>query len=240
MAVPCRTFDDLFRSDSDCLVAPIENSLAGSIHRNYDLLLQSGLTIRAETSLRIVHNLIGLGSLSDVRRVYSHPVALAQCERFLSGRFESIEVHDTAGAVRMVVERGHHDEAAIASAEAARIYGAKILEPGVEDDPQNFTRFWLLSREPMSLDGSKWKTSVVFRTPNVPGSLHRALGTFASAGVDLAKIESRPVQGRPWEYSFYVDVAGAESDPDVGGALIELRSLAELVHVLGSYPVIGA
>ena len=174
-----------------------------------------------------------------MRRVYSHPVALAQCERFLSGRFESIEVHDTAGAVRLVVERGNTEEAAIASADAARIYGAKILQAGVEDDPQNFTRFWLLSREPMNLDGAKWKTSVVFRTPNVPGSLHRALGTFASAGVDLAKIESRPVQGRPWEYSFYVDVAGAESEKGVRGALAELRSLAEMVHVLGSYPVIG-
>lgn len=239
-AVPSRTFDDLFRAPADCLVAPIENSLAGSIHRNYDLLLSSGLTIRAETSLRIVHNLIGIGSLDEIRRVYSHPVALAQCERYLAAhpQFEPVEVHDTAGAVRMVVERGHRDEAAIASAEAAVLYGGTILVREIEDDPQNFTRFLLLAREPMALNGAKWKTSLVFRLPNVPGSLHHALGTFAKANIDLAKIESRPVQGRPWEYSFYADVVGAESEPAVARALEELRAMAEMLRVLGSYPEI--
>jgi prephenate dehydratase len=239
-AVLCRTFDDLFRAAADCYVVPIENSLAGSIHRNYDLLLSSGLTIRAETSLRIVHNLIGTGSLDEIRRVYSHPVALAQCERYLVAHphFEPVEVHDTAGAVRMIVERGHREEAAIASAEAAALYGGTILAREIEDDPQNFTRFLLLAREPMALSGVKWKTSLVFRLPNVPGSLHQALGTFAKAKIDLAKIESRPVQGRPWEYSFYADVIGAESEPAVARALDELRAMAEMLRILGSYPEI--
>jgi len=245
--VPCRTFEEMFatvvRGDAVCCVAPIENSLAGSIHRNYDLLLETELTISGETNLRIVHNLIAGSTIpvSELRRVYSHPVALAQCAKFLAANpaIEAMPMHDTAGAVRMVVEGGRPEEAAIASAEAAAIYGGSILASGIEDDPQNFTRFLLMTRHgapPLIESPRKWKTSIVFRMPNKPGSLFRAIAAFALLDIDLAKIESRPVHGKPWEYSFYLDLIGAVTEPKVARALDNLSSMAEMVKVLGSYP----
>jgi prephenate dehydratase len=246
--VPCATFDEMFAavdgSAADCCIAPIENSLAGSIHRNYDLLLDSRLTIGGETHLRIVHNLIAARAvpLTSIRRVYSHPVALAQCTRFLRANpsIEAVPVHDTAGAVRQVLERGRDDEAGIASAEAAEIYGGHIVSPSVEDHSQNFTRFLLLAPQERSIETHeakrRWKTSIVFRVPNKPGSLYRALGAFAMFDLDLSKIESRPIEGRPWEYAFYVDLIGRESDSGVARSLDNLRHMAEMVRVLGSYP----
>ncbi|HYC61674.1 MAG TPA: prephenate dehydratase [Thermoanaerobaculia bacterium] len=245
--LPCASFDEMFAAvDSeaaDCCVAPIENSLAGSIHRNYDLLLASRLTIGGETHLRIVHNLIARRDvpLTAIRRVYSHPVALAQCTRFLRANpsIEAVPVHDTAGGVRQVIERGRDDEAGIASAEAAGIYGGHIVASAVEDHTANFTRFLLLAPREREIETHetprRWKTSMVFRVANKPGSLHRALGAFAMFDLDLAKIESRPIEGRPWEYAFYVDVIGRESDPDVTRALDNLQHIAEMVRVLGSY-----
>jgi prephenate dehydratase len=227
-------------------VAPIENSLAGSIHRNYDLLLGSDLQVMGETSLRIVHTLIGgpEASLADIRRVYSHPVALAQCARFLRARpeIEAIPAHDTAGAARIVRERDRRDEAAIASAEAAAIYGGRVLADGIEDNQQNFTRFLLLAprgradRIPVVEPARRWKTSLIFRVPNKPGSLYRALGAFAMFEIDLAKIESRPVEGRPWEYAFYLDLIGRQEEPHIARALENLGAMADTVQVLGSYP----
>ena len=246
--IPCASFEKMFASlgdgDADCCVAPIENSLAGSIHRNYDLLMASNLTIAAETNIRVVHNLIAPhgARVDGIRRVYSHPVALAQCTRFLADHphLEPVPVHDTAGAVRMIMERGRDDEAAIASEAAAQIYAGHILQRALEDDPQNFTRFLLLAppdrlietREPVR----RWKTSIVFRVENKPGALFRALGAFALLDVDLSKIESRPVQGRPWEYAFYLDVVGKSDDPLVARGLRNLGEMAEMVKVLGTYP----
>jgi len=248
--VACRSFEEMFASvregEADCCVAPIENSLAGSIHRNYDLLLESRLTIAGETSLRIVHSLIAPPGvvLEEVRRVYSHPVALAQCSRFFRERphLEPMPVHDTAGAVRMVMERRRGDEAGIASSAAAEIYGGRVILESIEDHAQNFTRFFLLvpSERAASIapleSGRRWKTSIVFRVPNKPGALFRALGAFAIFEIDLSKIESRPIEGRPWEYAFYLDFAGRSDDANVARALDSLRELAEMVHVLGSYP----
>ena len=246
--VPCVSFDDMFAAvdegEASCCIAPIENSLAGSIHRNYDLLLDSRLTIGGETHLRIVHNLIATRDvpLSSIRRVYSHPVALAQCTRFLRANpsMEAVPVHDTAGAVREVMERGREDEAGIASAEAAGIYGGHIVSQAVEDHAQNFTRFLLLTPRDQPVETRetmrRWKTSIVFRVPNAPGSLHRALGAFAMFELDLAKIESRPIEGRPWEYAFYVDVIGRDTDANLARALDNLRHMAEIVRVMGSYP----
>jgi prephenate dehydratase len=248
--VPFASFEEMFdavrRGDADCCVAPIENSLAGSIHRNYDLLLDSDLSILGETNLRIVHNLLGVqdASVQTVRRVYSHPVALAQCGRFLRANphIEPVPVHDTAGAVRMVMERGHGDEAAIASNRAGDIYGAATLASGIEDHAQNFTRFFLAAPVDTGIrpiaDGParRWKTSLLLRVANKPGALFRALGAFALREIDLSKIESRPIEGRPWEYAFYVDVVGNVSEEPLAGALENLRGVAELVKVLGSYP----
>ena len=245
--VPCRTFETMFASignaEADCCVAPIENSLAGSIHRNYDLLLDSALTIAGETNLRIVHNLIARpGVVADsIRRVYSHPVALAQCARFFAARpgVEPVPVHDTAGAVRLVMERGEEGEGAIASDRAAEIYGGQIVAAGIEDNVQNFTRFFLLTpadRTPSIAETPRrWKTSMVLRLKNRPGALFRALGAFALLEIDLTKIESRPIEGRPWEYSFYLDLAGDAADPNVARAIEHLREMCETVRVLGSY-----
>ena len=248
--MPFASFEEMFAAvrdgEADCCVAPIENSLAGSIHRNYDLLLDADLTIFGETNLRIVHNLLGAhgSALGGVRRVYSHPVALAQCGRFLRAHpgIEAVPVHDTAGAVRMVMERGSADEAAIASDRAGEIYGAATLAAGIEDHAQNFTRFFLAA--PLSAgvrpvaDGParRWKTSLLLRVANKPGSLFRALGSFALREIDLSKIESRPIEGRPWEYAFYVDVIGNAAEEPLAGALETLRGVAEVVKVLGTYP----
>ena len=248
-AVPCHSFERMFASvvarDAHCCVAPIENSLAGSIHRNYDLLVDSGLTIAGETNLRVVHNLIAPRGveLASLRRVYSHPVAIAQCTRFLAAHpeLEPVPVHDTAGAVRLIVEEGRGNAAAIASETAAEIYGAQVLERAIEDNAQNFTRFLLLlpdgDRAPALREPARrWKTSLVFRTVNKPGALFRALGAFAIFDIDLSKIESRPIEGRPWEYAFYLDIVGRREDPVIARALDNLGELAEMVRILGSYP----
>ena len=245
--IPCRSFEDVFDAvktgHADRAVTPIENSLAGSIHRNYDLLLESDLTIAAETNLRINHALIAPPgvALDAIRNVYSHPVALAQCGRLFRDNplLEPMPAHDTAGAVRLVMERGRTDEAAIASADAAKIYGARVMQDSVEDNPQNYTRFFLLQSDPADIraadDGAQWKTSLILHVANKPGALYRALGAFALVGIDLAKIESRPIVGRPWEYSFYLDIAGHRDDPSIAEALRNLTTMAENVRLLGSY-----
>jgi prephenate dehydratase len=251
--LPNRTFDEMFEAVSSgvasCAVAPIENSLAGSVHKNYDLLVQHDLTIIGETNIRIVHNLIvprGV-TLHEIRRVYSHPVALAQCVRFLRAN-PGIEVepaYDTAGSVKMVVENNRGDEAAIAGATAAAVYGAEIVAESIEDNAENFTRFLLLARADDTLSGETArsdvarKTSIVFRVANRPGALFRSLAAFALRDIDLAKIESRPIEGRPWEYSFYLDLMGDARDPKVERALANLAELAESIRVLGSYPTEG-
>jgi prephenate dehydratase len=250
VGVPCHSFEDMFASvgggEADCCIAPIENSLAGSIHRNYDLLLSSELTIAGETSMRIVHSLIAPPevTLEDIRRVYSHPVALAQCTRFFTKypHIEAMPVHDTAGGVRLVMDRGRKDEAGIASSNTAEIYGGRVLLESIEDNAQNFTRFFLLV--PQNRAGEvvprettrRWKTSIVFRVANKPGALFRALGAFAIFEIDLSKIESRPIEGRPWEYAFYLDLIGKADDANVARALDSLHELAEMVRVLGCYP----
>ncbi len=246
--IPCNSFDTMFASiasdDADCCIAPIENSLAGSIHRNYDLLVQHELEIAAETHLRVVHNLIAPRdtSLDAIKRVLSHPVALAQCTKFFAAHphIEPVPVHDTAGGVRLVLERGREDEAGIASESAASIYDGQILRRGIEDNPQNFTRFFLLTPKGREIatheSPRRWKTSIVFRIDNKPGALFRALGAFALLEIDLSKIESRPIEGRPWEYAFYLDVIGRDAEPVLSRALANLRDMAQEVRILGSYP----
>jgi prephenate dehydratase len=178
-----------------------------------------------------------------VRRVYSHPVALAQCTQFLRSNLtmEPTAVHDTAGAVRLIMDRGRDDEAAIASDDAAEIYGGRILARGIEDNVQNYTRFLLLKQAERPLpvpnaEPRRWKTSIVFRVANKPGSLFRALGAFALFDIDLSKIESRPVEGRPWEYAFYLDLVGRADEPVISRALSNLGEMAEMVKLLGTYP----
>lgn len=240
---PRPSFDDVFAAVTaeacDYGVVPVENSLAGSIHRNYDLLLQYDLHIVAEYNLRVSHCLIAHPgvSVAEIKRVYSHPQALAQCEHSLQALdgVEVIAAHDTAGSARLVAESGQRDAAAIASARAAAIYGLEIVRAGFEDEKSNFTRFIALSREPVRPQGEA-KTSLAFAGRNEPGLLFRCLSAFALRNIDLHKIESRPLRGVPWEYFFYLDFGGSLAEERCQRAVEQLREMATFVRVFGSYP----
>lgn len=240
--VPCANFDAVFDAVTggtvDAGLVPIENSAAGSIHRNYDLLQRHDLHIVGETVLRVRHCLLARPgvTLDEVRVVRSHPQALAQCEHYLAGLGVTVEAaYDTAGSARDLAASGDRTAAAIASAYAAEVYGLTILAEGIEDLASNATRFLALSRTPSEPAGAA-KTSLVCTLSHQPGSLFRALGAFALRDVDLLKIESRPVPERSWEYLFYLDVAGALSDTPVARAIEHLREMTPYCRVLGSYP----
>lgn len=249
--LPCERFEDVFRSlkegRAEGAVIPIENTLAGSVHENYDHLQNFELPIVAETSVRIVHNLIARQgvSFSQLKRAFSHPVALNQCLDFFARnpKIERIPFYDTAGSVKMIIEEGISDAGAIASSVAAEIYGGRILRRSIESDRQNFTRFFLLrtpeyARRHSFKAGANvhWKTSLVFSTRNSPGALFRALSAFALRDLNLTKIESRPLRGKPWEYLFYLDFLGQVDSPNAQNALNHLREIADMLRVLGSYP----
>ena len=246
---PCQRFEEAFvalgAGDVDAAALPIENTLAGSVHENYDLLLKYDFDITAETNVRIVHHLIAPPGVkfASVRRVYSHPVALNQCRDFFAKhrRMESVPFYDTAGSVKMVMAERPPGAAAIASELAARIYGGVILKREIEDDRRNFTRFFLLETQGAKPRGRgrRWKTSLVFSTRNVAGSLFRALSALALRDLNLTKIESRPRRGKPWEYMFYVDLLGHREEPRVRNALGHLGELCDFLRVLGSYRAAG-
>ena len=227
--------------DVDAAVLPIENSLHGSVAEHYDLLLELPVRIDGESLLRIRHNVIAMPGvkLNEIRRVMSHPVALSQCRRYLAAHpeLEVVPFYDTAGSVKHVMEAGLRNAAGIAPELAARVYGAEMLVPDVEDHVENYTRFHLLRREDAIADGyvaDANKMSLAFAIQHRPGTLVAALQRLADAGVNLTKIESRPVPGSPWEYVFYVDVRfdGAEK---AEAALIALREHCQMVKVLGQY-----
>lgn len=247
---PYSSFEEVFRAlqegHVEAALIPIENTLHGSVHENYDHLLEYDFRIVAEINLRIVHNLIAPPGVSfrDIRRVYSHPVALNQCLKFFreNPHLERVPYYDTAGSVKMLMEKRPPDAAAIASRVAASIYGARILKRSIEDDPHNYTRFFLLRRagdspEPLLLRRTRtqWKTSIAFTTPNVPGALFRALSAFALRDINLTKIESRPIRGRPWEYLFYLDFLGHPKEERVANALHHLKEMTEFLRILGTY-----
>ncbi len=248
--LPCQRFEDVFRSlkagEVDAAVIPIENTLHGSVHENYDHLLHYELPILGETSVRIVHNLIAPPGISfaKIRRVYSHPVALNQCLDFFARnpKIEKVPFYDTAGSVKMLMENDPGDAGAIASAVAAENYGARILRRSIEDDRRNFTRFFLLRdpeyarRHSRKKPEGQWKTSLVFTTRNLPGALFRALSAFALRDLNMTKIESRPLRGKPWEYLFYLDFLEHVDAPNARNALGHLRELADMLRVLGCYP----
>jgi prephenate dehydratase len=223
----------------ECGILPIENSLAGSIHRNYDLLLQYPSAIVGEHYLRVEHCLIGLPGvrLDEVRRVISHPQALAQCEGYLRRLgVSSSATFDTAGSVKIVLDQGDRTQAAVASRRTANLYDMAVLAEGIEDDPANYTRFIVISAQPVVPTGEA-KTSIVFTLKNnIPGALFKALSVFALREIDLTKIESRPLVGKPWEYQFYIDFAGSVVDGPVQHALENLGEYALSLRVLGSYP----
>jgi prephenate dehydratase len=248
--VPCATFDATFSAirngAADYVLAPMENSLAGSVHRSFDLLVESGLHIVGEVIIPIAHNLIGVpgATLDQIASVESHPVALAQCEQFFIEHptLKRIPAEDTAGSVREVMRAGNNTRAAIASKRAAELYGAVILQEHLEDDRENYTRFFQLAPAAQPLDlaatvktAAADKISLVFQLAHKPGALHHALEPFARRNINMMKIESRPVHGRPWQYRFYLDLQAAASDLEFAAALAELAQHSVELKVLGSY-----
>jgi prephenate dehydratase len=220
-------------------IVPMENTIGGSIHRNYDLLVEHELPIVGEIQLKVDHCLLALPGvpLEDVRVVHSHPQALAQCERFLRtlAGVEIVATYDTAGSAKMVADGKLTDTAAIASARAGEIFGLSPLASSIQDFTDNITRFIVIGRRPLS-DAAPDKTTIVFSLPNEPGSLFKALSVFALRGVGLSKLESRPIPGRPWEYLFYADLAATREELPCQRALGNLAEFAPLLRTLGSYP----
>jgi chorismate mutase/prephenate dehydratase len=240
--VPCRNFSDVFRSvesgETDYGIVPIENSIEGSVNPVYDLFLKYDPKVCGEIILKITHCLIANPGtrLEDIKVIYSHPQALAQCRAFLESlKCELISTYDTAGSVKMIKEQGLLSSGAIAGERAAEIYGMSILARDIADNPNNYTRFFILSRNDAPPSGND-KTSVIFSTRHVPGALYQALGEFAKRNINLTKIESRPTKRRPWEYNFYLDFEGHRSEKKCAEALEGLRRKAVFVKILGSYP----
>ena len=273
VAVPCGSFQALFHAiadgSADRILAPVENSLAGSVTPTYDLLYDSHLEIEAEVGLRVQHQLICTpdATLENISVVQSHPVALAQCERFFAAhpRIRQAPAQDTAGSVREIMEADDPTRAAIASERAAKTFGGKVLSRNIEDDPANFTRFFLLRREraPGDVagnlqqagtilndrddrqqghasrdDGNKVshqgnKVSLAFELQHRPGALHAALQSFAERGIDLLKIESRPIKGRPWHYRFYLDLKSERHEAE--SALRQIQASTSEVRIFGCY-----
>lgn len=241
-AKPCPSFEDVFRAvESGAAtfgVLPIENSIGGTIHRNYDLLLEHDLQIVGDLELRVVHSLIALPgtTLDAIRQIYSHPQALAQCDRYLRSRpgVEVVATYDTAGSAKLIKDKQLKDAAAIASERAAQVFGLQVLESGIQDFADNITRFLVVARSPIE-SATTTKTTVVFSLPNEPGALFKALSVFALRGIDLTKLESRPIPGRPWEYLFYADLAVGAQDARCARALAHLGEFAPVLRNLGSY-----
>jgi len=240
--VPQESFRDIFEALRQNLVhygmLPVENALAGTVAQSYELLMQYNYRVQGEVILPIHHYLLAPRgtSLADIKIVKSHPQALAQCEAYLRRRgWQSVISYDTAGAAQALAQEPEAHTATIASALSAELYGLEILERNIEDDPDNSTRFFVLASEDAPRRDPS-KTSLIFATRHLPGSLYRCLGAFAERGINLTKLESRTMRGSPWQYLFYVDFEGHWSEPHVESALVEILRQAAFVKMLGSYP----
>ncbi len=240
--LPCRSLSEVFRAvnegaATDGLI-PIENSLAGSINESYDLLLKNDLVIHGEVILPISHCLLALEgqTLQDIRKVYSHPQALAQCDEFLERRgVETIAVYDTAGSAKMLKETNMQGAAAIASRRAAELYGLEVIAEGIQTNKSNSTRFYAVGRG-LAAKGKRNKTVIVFATENKPGALYWCLGAIVCRQINMTRLESRPSRGQPWEYIFYLDLETHISDPSCREAIRELETKTLFMKVLGSFP----
>ncbi len=242
--IPYDDFDSVFEAVShqraEQGVLPIENSLAGSIHRNYDLLLRYDLSIVGEIQIPIAHQLIGLPNvtLADIKQVYSHPQALAQCEHSITKllpQAERVTTYDTAGSVKMIKEQNITTGAGLASRRAASIYEMNILQSDMQDEAENYTRFVVVAPEAIAPAGEA-KTSIVFSVKHEPGALFKGMAVFALRDINLTKIESRPLQGKRWQYLFYIDFIGSQYEERCRNALNHLQEITTFFKVLGSYP----
>jgi len=221
-------------------ILPIENSLMGSIHRNYDLLLSSDAWIIGEVELKITYNLFGLGSEEEIKEIWSHPAALEQCREFISKNpdYKILSFFDSAGAAEVVVKDNRKDIGIIAGPQVGSIYGLYTIKQNIEDNPKNFTRFLVLSKQKKIYLGSDAKSSLVFGVKNEPGILFRCLSIFALRNIDLVKLESRPIIGKTWEYIFYIDLKGSIEEERIKKAIEILQDISVYSKFLGSYPVI--
>jgi prephenate dehydratase len=231
-------FESVNSGNADFGVIPLENSLAGSVHENYDLLLEYEFKIIGEITLRIKHNLIGHPGtkIEDIKRVHSHPQVFRQCQQFLERhpKWEHVFVTDTARGVKQIKESGNKADAALAGKDASEVYSMEVLVEGVETNPRNFTRFVIISARPLA-NGEKKKSSLVYSTGNQPGALFETLKIFADNGVNLVKLESRPIHGKPWEYMFYIDMEGDVESETLAPVLKQLKAKTDYLKVLGSY-----
>jgi chorismate mutase/prephenate dehydratase len=241
-AVPCKGFSDVFKNvetdKTEFGVVPIENSIEGSVNQVYDLFLMYDHKVCGEIVLKIDNCLIANQETKpeDIKTIYSHPQALAQCRSFLeSQNCEVISTYDTAGSVKMIKEQRMLNSGAVAGEKAAGIYGMKIVARNISDTPNNLTRFFVLAKNDAAPSGND-KTSVIFSSKHIPGALYQILGEFAGRGINLTKIESRPTKQQPWEYNFYLDFEGHRTEKRCSEALEGLRSKTVFVKVLGSYP----
>ena len=232
-------FESVNSSVCDYGIIPIENSTAGSIHKNYDLLLKNNLKICGELKYRVRHNLMVLQGvkLDQVKRIYSHPQALDQCSEYLESLEEKeiIPTYDTAGSARQISENGEKAAAAIASVRAAKVYNLDIIADAIENNHNNYTRFLVISREHQPFHGTA-KTSIVFSMKDIPGALFKALAVFALREINLLKIESRPLPDNPWNYMFYLDFMGHVDDEACHNAINHLKEITTFLKVLGTYP----
>lgn len=242
VSLPCHAFEEIFAAveDGDAVYGalPVENSVAGSINKAYDLLLDHDLKVWGEVMLRVRHNLLAMPgvSLDQISTVRSHPQALAQCERFLNRHgWQAVPWYDTAGSAKELAAAPAPGVAVIASQLAAEIYGLEVLAAGIEDLTFNYTRFFIIGRgDPPAAERAK--TSLVFATAHSPGALVACLNEFASRGINLTKLESRPRRNRPWHYVFYLDFEGHWQDEPCRAALVGLLARAAFIKLLGSYP----
>jgi prephenate dehydratase len=240
--IPCKSFSQVFeavlKGEVDFGVVPVENSQAGSINETYDLLLDYPLNIFGEINMRINHCLVALPgeNLAEIKVVYSHPQAISQCQRFLNKlNVEVMPGYNTAGSAKRIKEENIRGQAAIASKRAAQIYGLVILAADIETNPHNYTKFIIISQK-KAKRAAKNKTSLVFSTKNMPGTLYHILGAFATRNINLSKLESRPSKDTPWEYVFYADFEGHIEDKICQEALAELEEKTSFLKILGSYP----
>jgi len=231
-------FDAVLKDEVDFGVVPVENSQAGSINETYDLLLKYPLNIFGEVNMRINHCLVALPGekLAEIKVVYSHPQAIAQCQEFLNKlNLEVVPGYNTAGSAKKIKEENIRGQAAIASKRAAQIYGLSILAADIETNPNNYTKFFVISKR-KAKRAEKNKTSIVFSTKNIPGTLYNILGAFANRNINMSKLESRPSREKPWEYVFYVDFEGHVENRLCREALAEIKKKTSFIKILGSYP----
>ena len=239
--IPCSTFANALKNTendaSDYSILPVENSLEGSVGESNDLLLSTKLHVTGEVYHRIHHCLIGTGSIGDIDTVYSHPQALGQCRQFIQeNSLKTIPSYDTAGSVKIIKDLNKNNVACIASKDAAEIFGVPIIQEGIEDNANNYTRFLIFSKEKSNTTENS-KTSIIFSIKHESGTLYQIINEFYQQKINLTKIESRPNKNTTWEYNFYVDFEGHQDDSTIKDVLQKLRDNTTFLKILGSYPI---